>query len=305
MPQLHMPLQSGSDRVLKAMRRSYRSERSSASWTRSAPRSPTPRSPPTSSSASPARPRPTSRRPSRRRGGPVLQRLHLPVLHPSRHARRDDADQVPKPLCRSASTGSSRCRRRSPGRRTAPGRPRGRGARRPGRGPQGRGDPRMSGRARDNRLVHFAVPEGAERARPGDLVTVGVTYGAPHHLSPTPRSRRGVCRAPHPRRRRLGRASPKAACPCRASTSRCADRRRPRSTDRTSPAAEFEFTATDWFARCMQHEFDHLNGKLYVDRLDDKQSRKARKMIKGQRVGQARAQLDAGRRPRPVRTRRR
>jgi tRNA-2-methylthio-N6-dimethylallyladenosine synthase len=41
---------------------------------------------------------------------------------------------------------------------------------------------RMSGRARDNRLVHFAVPEGAERPRPGDLVTVGVTYGAPHHL---------------------------------------------------------------------------------------------------------------------------
>ncbi|MGN6750922.1 MAG: tRNA (N6-isopentenyl adenosine(37)-C2)-methylthiotransferase MiaB [Intrasporangium sp.] len=41
---------------------------------------------------------------------------------------------------------------------------------------------RMSGRARDNRLVHFAVPEGAEVPRPGDLVTVGVTYGAPHHL---------------------------------------------------------------------------------------------------------------------------
>lgn len=41
---------------------------------------------------------------------------------------------------------------------------------------------RLSGRARDNRLVHFAVPEGADRPRPGDLVTVGVTYGAPHHL---------------------------------------------------------------------------------------------------------------------------
>lgn len=41
---------------------------------------------------------------------------------------------------------------------------------------------RMSGRARDNRLVHFAVPDGSERPRPGDLVTVGVTYGAPHHL---------------------------------------------------------------------------------------------------------------------------
>ncbi|MDN5795345.1 MAG: tRNA (N6-isopentenyl adenosine(37)-C2)-methylthiotransferase MiaB [Intrasporangium sp.] len=41
---------------------------------------------------------------------------------------------------------------------------------------------RMSGRARDNRLVHFAVPEGAQPPRPGDLATVGVTYGAPHHL---------------------------------------------------------------------------------------------------------------------------
>ncbi|MGO4340245.1 tRNA (N6-isopentenyl adenosine(37)-C2)-methylthiotransferase MiaB [Pedococcus sp. 2YAF34] len=41
---------------------------------------------------------------------------------------------------------------------------------------------RLSGRAQDNRLVHFAVPEGAERPRPGDMVTVGVTYGAPHHL---------------------------------------------------------------------------------------------------------------------------
>ncbi|HET7661656.1 MAG TPA: tRNA (N6-isopentenyl adenosine(37)-C2)-methylthiotransferase MiaB [Oryzihumus sp.] len=41
---------------------------------------------------------------------------------------------------------------------------------------------RMSGRARDNRLVHFSVPEGGERPRPGDMVTVDVTYGAPHHL---------------------------------------------------------------------------------------------------------------------------
>lgn len=40
---------------------------------------------------------------------------------------------------------------------------------------------RLSGRARDNRLVHFAVREGA-KVRPGDLVTVQVTHGAPHHL---------------------------------------------------------------------------------------------------------------------------
>ncbi len=39
---------------------------------------------------------------------------------------------------------------------------------------------RMSGRARDGRLVHF-TPEG-RAVRPGDVVTVAVTYGAPHHL---------------------------------------------------------------------------------------------------------------------------
>ena len=41
---------------------------------------------------------------------------------------------------------------------------------------------RLSGRARDNRLVHVGIPDGAETPRPGDMVTVEVTYGAPHHL---------------------------------------------------------------------------------------------------------------------------
>lgn len=54
---------------------------------------------------------------------------------------------------------------------------------------------RLSGRARDGRLVHLAVPEGtdmlitpegeaadARMPRPGDLVTVDVTHAAPHHL---------------------------------------------------------------------------------------------------------------------------
>jgi tRNA-2-methylthio-N6-dimethylallyladenosine synthase len=39
---------------------------------------------------------------------------------------------------------------------------------------------RMSGRARDGRLVHFA-PTGAD-VRPGDIVTTVVTEAAPHHL---------------------------------------------------------------------------------------------------------------------------
>ena len=54
-----------------------------------------------------------------------------------------------------------------------------------GEGRKDRETARLSGRAPDNRLVHFALPEGlaeAGRPRPGDMVTVGVTYGAPHHL---------------------------------------------------------------------------------------------------------------------------
>ena len=44
---------------------------------------------------------------------------------------------------------------------------------------------RISGRAADNRLVHVALPDGlteADLPRPGDMVTASVTHGAPHHL---------------------------------------------------------------------------------------------------------------------------
>jgi tRNA-2-methylthio-N6-dimethylallyladenosine synthase len=44
---------------------------------------------------------------------------------------------------------------------------------------------RLSGRARDNRLVHFTPVDasgGPIEVRPGDMVEVEITYGAPHHL---------------------------------------------------------------------------------------------------------------------------
>ncbi|MDQ1513783.1 MAG: tRNA-2-methylthio-N6-dimethylallyladenosine synthase, partial [Microbacteriaceae bacterium] len=41
---------------------------------------------------------------------------------------------------------------------------------------------RISGRARDNRLVHVGLPDAAPRPRPGDLVTVPVTGAAPAYL---------------------------------------------------------------------------------------------------------------------------
>jgi tRNA-2-methylthio-N6-dimethylallyladenosine synthase len=47
---------------------------------------------------------------------------------------------------------------------------------------------RLTGRARDNRLVHFSLPDGVKRPRPGDLVTVTVTDAAPYHLLADPQS---------------------------------------------------------------------------------------------------------------------
>ena len=41
---------------------------------------------------------------------------------------------------------------------------------------------RMSGRARDNRLVHFEIPEASQIPRPGDMVTVVVTDAKPFYL---------------------------------------------------------------------------------------------------------------------------
>lgn len=41
-----------------------------------------------------------------------------------------------------------------------------------------------------------------------------------------------------------------------------------------------QFEATGWFARVMQHEADHLDGKLYVNRLNKKWTAKAKKVIK-------------------------
>ncbi len=40
---------------------------------------------------------------------------------------------------------------------------------------------RLTGRAADNRLVHVTRPQGLQ-VRPGDLVRTAVTYAAPHHL---------------------------------------------------------------------------------------------------------------------------
>ena len=55
-----------------------------------------------------------------------------------------------------------------------------------GEGRKDEGTGRLSGRAPDNRLVHFNPPSDIADefgpVRPGDVVTVEITYAAPHHL---------------------------------------------------------------------------------------------------------------------------
>ncbi|OZD30943.1 peptide deformylase [Rhodococcus sp. 06-1477-1B] len=54
-------------------------------------------------------------------------------------------------------------------------------------------------------------------------------------------------------------------------------------TDLEGHAVRIEVTG--WRARILQHEFDHLDGILYVDRLDDEDARVAAKIAKKRKWG--------------------
>ena len=90
---VHLPLQSGSSRILKAMRRTYDRERYLDARRQAARRDSRPRaSAPTSSSASRARRRTTSGRRSRSsRQVALRQRLHVHLLAAARHRGGGDA----------------------------------------------------------------------------------------------------------------------------------------------------------------------------------------------------------------------
>jgi tRNA-2-methylthio-N6-dimethylallyladenosine synthase len=184
MPSLHMPLQSGSDRVLKAMRRSYRSSRFLGILDRVREQIP---SAAITTDLIVGFPGETEEdfqdtldvvRASRFSSAFTFQYS----IRPGTPAAEMDG-QVPKEIVQErfdrlielqeevSWAGNRELEGREVEVLVAPG--------------EGRKDTeteRLSGRARDNRLVHFAVPAGAERPRPGDAVTVQVTYGAPHHL---------------------------------------------------------------------------------------------------------------------------
>lgn len=184
MPQLHMPLQSGSDAVLAAMRRSYRSRRYLDIIERVRARVPD-----AAISTDIIVGFPGETDDDFEATLDVVRAARFAQAFTFQYSRRpgtpaaDLSDQIPKAVVQERYERlvalqeeiSWQQNRTQEGRvlevLVAEG--------------EGRKDDathRLSGRARDNRLVHFSVPEGAQRPRPGDIVETTVTYGAPHHL---------------------------------------------------------------------------------------------------------------------------
>ncbi len=190
MPQLHMPLQSGSDRVLKAMRRSYRSTRFLGILDRVRAQMPDAA---ISTDIIVGFPGETEED----------FQATLDVVAASRFANAftfqysprpgtpaaDLAEQIPKAVVQERYERLVALQehiswdenRTQLGREVEVLVARGEGR-------KDEATSRLSGRARDNRLVHFSVPDAVRAQgpealpRPGDVVTVQVSYAAPHHL---------------------------------------------------------------------------------------------------------------------------
>ena len=184
MPQLHMPLQSGSDRVLKAMRRSYRSDKFLGIIDRVREQIPD-----AAITTDIIVGFPGETEEDFEQTLEVVRRSRFSSAFTFQYSIRPGTPaatmdhQVPKAVVQErydrllavqeeVSWAENRALEGRPVEVLVA----------TGEGRKDTETQRLSGRARDNRLVHIAVPDGAERPRPGDLVTVGVTYGAPHHL---------------------------------------------------------------------------------------------------------------------------
>ena len=183
MPQLHMPLQSGSDPVLKAMRRSYRSERFLGILERARRAIPG-----LAVSTDVIVGFPGETEADFRATLDVVRRARFANAFTFQYSPRPGTpaatlpDQVPKAVVQERYDRlvalqdeiSWQENRAQVGRVVEV-------LVASGEGRKDEATGRLSGRARDLRLVHLAPGDGG-RPRPGDLVTVEVTRAAPHHL---------------------------------------------------------------------------------------------------------------------------
>lgn len=184
-PQLHMPLQSGSDRVLRAMRRSYRSERFLGILDRV--RAAMPHAAITTDIIVGF---PGETEEDFQATLDVVEKARFSSAYTFQYSPRPGtpaatmADQVPKEVVQERYERLIRLQERitlEENRALV-----GREVEVLVTVDEGRKDAataRMTGRARDGRLVHFApVGVGVGSIRPGDVITTRVTAAAPHHL---------------------------------------------------------------------------------------------------------------------------
>jgi tRNA-2-methylthio-N6-dimethylallyladenosine synthase len=186
MPSLHMPLQSGSDAILKAMRRSYRSERYLAILDRV--RTAMPEAAITTDIIVGF---PGETEQDFQATLDIVRAARFSAAFTFQYSIRPGtpaatmAEQVPKPVVQEryerlvelVNETAWRENLSQVGRRVEV-------MFADGEGRKDNATSRMSGRARDNRLVHVTVPqEQSARPRPGDIADVVLTYAAPHHLT--------------------------------------------------------------------------------------------------------------------------
>ncbi|MCC3273150.1 tRNA (N6-isopentenyl adenosine(37)-C2)-methylthiotransferase MiaB [Arthrobacter zhangbolii] len=188
MPQLHMPLQSGSDKVLKDMRRSYRSKKFLGILDRVRERMPH-----AAISTDIIVGFPGETEEDFQATLDVVEQSRFATAFTFQYSKRpgtpaaDLPDQLPKAVVQERFERLTALQDRIAAEEnakqvgttvevmvTA------------GSGRKSEETGRLSGRSRDQRLVHFSVPEGAPVPRPGDLVTVPVTAAAAFHLISDP-----------------------------------------------------------------------------------------------------------------------
>jgi len=183
MPQLHMPLQSGSDRILKAMRRSYRSEKYLGILDRVRAKIPNAAITTDIIVGFPGETEEDLQETLR-----VVEAARFASAFTFQYSIREGTpaatmpDQIPKEIVQERYERLTALQDRISWEEnqkligtqlevlvTVDGR-------------KDADTHRLSGRARDSRLVHFEVPRGGDVPRPGDMVTVTVTEAKPFHL---------------------------------------------------------------------------------------------------------------------------
>ncbi|WP_022901681.1 tRNA (N6-isopentenyl adenosine(37)-C2)-methylthiotransferase MiaB [Humibacter albus] len=184
MPQLHMPLQSGSDRVLRAMRRSYRSQKFLGILDRVRARIPHAAISTDIIVGFPGETEEDFQETLR-----VVEEARFASAFTFQYSARPGTpaatmpDQVPKAVVQDRYDRLIELQERiglEENERLV-----GREVQvlvSTGEGKKDAETHRLSGRAEDSRLVHFEVPQGSETPRPGDVVTVRITHAAPFHL---------------------------------------------------------------------------------------------------------------------------